>query len=235
MTRAVTAMASVLALIAIIGCGGGGGEVVLPAQRYLPLEEGNWWRYQVTDYTVEQAGAGAGMRVRLPLLNRVVVYAPGVTSAQGQPGIGLSTTSITGTRTIGGNLWYEATTTLHDSGIDPSIQYFRHDTQGLQSRASAAETAYYRIYAPITPGTTWNPPFGTNDESSIVSVAAETQVEAGTFTGCLLVSEAWDEGDGRVRILSWFAPEVGMVRSEDYLDDTLTGKSEMTTYRVATR
>ncbi len=235
MRRAVVALAAALALTAIVGCGGGGGEEVLPAQRYLPLEEGNWWRYQVTDYTVEQAGAGSGMRVRLPLLNRVVVWSPAVSSAQGQPGVGVSTTSITGTRTIGGGQWYETTTTLHDSGVDPSVQYFRHDTQGLQSRASAAETAYYRIYAPITPGTTWNPPFRANDVSSIVSISAEARVEAGTFTDCLLVSEAWDEEDGRIRILSWFAPEVGMVRSEDYLDDTLIGKSEMTTYRVATR
>lgn len=232
MIRTIAVIAATLALIPVIGCGGGGEEEVLPALRYLPLEQGNWWRYEITDYTVNGAGAG-GVRLRLPLLNRVVVRVPRVAAAQGDPGVGLSTTSITGTRTIAGSQWYEATTTLHDSGVEPSIQYFRHDANGLQSRASATETAYYRIYAPITPGTTWNPDFDANDESTILSVSAEASVEAGVFTECVLVAEAWDEEEGRVRIVSWFAPDVGMVRSEDYLDGTLTGKAEMTTYRVS--
>lgn len=232
MRRAVAIIAAAMALIPVFGCGGGSEEEILPAQRFFPLTQGNWWRYDITDYTVEQAGA-AGMRIRLPLLNRVVVTVPRVGTAQGEPGIGVSTTSITGTTTIGGDQWYQATTTLYDSGLEPSIQYFRHDGNGLQSRASAESQAYYRIYAPITSGTTWHPPFGANDESTIISVAAETSVEAGLFTDCLLVQEAWDEEEGRIRIVSWFAPGVGMVRSEDYLDDTLTGKAEMTTYRVA--
>jgi len=225
----VLALASVLAVIGV-GCGGSDAPPVRPALEYFPLAQGNWWRYEVTDYTVTEAAKVAVMRAHRRLMMGMLYGPARVRTAQEGPGVSILTVSISGIRVINETAWYEAVTV--QTGLDTETAYFRHDSDGLLFRATADDDPYYRIRQPIETGNMWHPSFDESWQIQIMAVDETVETPAGTLSGCLRVEESgmWDTVS--YRGVGWFAPKIGLVRTEDYFDGELAVKSELTEYHV---
>jgi len=220
-----------LVVIAVTGCGGGSEHTELPASKYFPLAQGNQWYYRVTDYTVDSSGVVAAIGAHRPLLlgSRLLGMAR-VTTAQDGPGESVLTVSITGTKPIDDIAWFEASTL--QTGLPTELIYFRHDANGLLARAGAEYDPYYMVRAPIEVGNSWVLPFDENDVLEITNVDETITVEAGTFTDCLQIQESGTWDGKPYRGLAWFAPDVGLVRTEDYFDGGLAVESELTSYNI---
>ncbi len=226
----ILALVSVL-VIAITGCGGGSGPTELPASQYFPLAQGNQWYYRVTDYTVDGSGAVRAMSSRRPLLpgSRLLGLAR-VKTAQEGPGESTLIVSITGTKRIDGITWFEASTL--QPPLETETVYFRHDADGLLVRGSAEDEPSYRIRRPIEAGNAWNPLSDEDWQIEILAVDETVDVEAGAFADCLQTEESGTWEGEAYRGLTWFAPKVGPVYTEDYFDGELAVKSELTSYSV---
>jgi hypothetical protein len=233
MTRLLPVL-GIACIVAVItgGCGGSGGEV-LPAAPYFPLEQTNWWRYNVTDYEIDTSGALAEMRSHRPLFGLIVNSPLTVKTAQDGPATGVLTFSISASLQIAGAQWFEGVEVM--AGLDTTTRYYRHDAEGLAVRETTAQddTPYYRIRQPIAEGTTWTLPFDETYELKIVGVKETLAVEAGSFNDCLQIEETttW-EGDD-YKIVNWFASGTGLILTQDYFNGNLAGEAELANYGLA--
>ncbi len=220
-----------LAAVAVTGCGGGSEHTELPAGKYFPLAQGNQWYYRVTDYTVDSSGVVTAIGAHRPLLpgSRLLGMAR-VTTAQDGPGESVLIVSITGTKPIDDVAWFEASTL--QPPLETETIYWRHDANGLLVRGSAEDEPSYRIRRPIEAGNTWNPSFDESWQIEILAVDEAVAVEAGAFTDCLQIQESGTWDGKPYRGLTWFAPDVGPVCTEDYFDGDLAVESELTSYNI---
>ena len=238
MTRRLLAVVGVVCIVAAIvgGCGGsdGSGEV-LPAAAYFPLQQTNWWRYDVTNHDVDTSGVLAQMRARRPLLGLIVNSPLAVRTAQDEPATGVLTLSISGSLEIAGAQWFEGVEVM--AGVDTTTRYYRHDAEGLAVRETAEQddTPYYGIQQPIEAGTTWTLPFDKTYELKIVGVNETLAVAAGSFNNCLQIEETttW-EGDD-YKVVNWFASGTGLIFTQDYFNGDLAGEAELSSYGLAVK
>ncbi len=234
MTTRLLAVLGIACIVAVIagGCGGSGGEV-LPAAVYFPLQQTNWWRYDVTNYDVDTSGVLAQMRARRPLLGLIANSSIAVKAAQDEPATGVLTLSISGSVEIAGAQWFEGVEVM--AGMDTTTRYYRHDANGLAVRDTAAQddAPYYRIRQPIAEGTTWTLPFDETYVLKIVGVNKTLAVEAGSFTNCLQIEEttSWEGND--YKAVNWFASGTGLILTQDYFDGDLAGEAELSSYGLA--
>ena len=227
----VLALASIVA-IAVTGCGGGSGHTELPASKYFPLAQGNQWYYKVTDHTVDSSGVVTAIGAHRPLLlGSRLLGLTRVRTAQDGPGESVLIVSISGTKPIDSIAWFEAVTL--QAGLETETVYFRHDANGLLVTGSAEDQPSYRIRGPIEAGNTWSPPFDENWQIEIVAAGETIDVQAGAFTDCLQIQESGTWEEETYRGVAWFAPNIGLVCTEDYFDGELAVESELTSYNVA--
>lgn len=213
----------VVALAGLVGCGGsGGGEVVLPTAQYLPLKVGNQWQYDVVDHAPGIASASLGRRAHG---RRPRSMGTAQTTA-------IDVINVIGTVTIGGSEWYELTAAF--VGGDPIYHYLRHTAQGLLWKHGQTDPGYYHLYTPLVAGTTWGVPLDSSLALRITSVNATMTTPAGTFRGCVVVEDRQTvSGEPDDIITSWYAPGVGLVRTEEHLGTELVYETSLRSYTLA--
>ena len=213
----------------LAGCGGGSGDTVLPAAQYFPLAQSNQWRYQVTDYTVDSAGLSGRLARPRHLTGGLLIRSVPVKTAQDDtPGVSVLTVYLSGLKPIAGASWFEAVTL--QPGLATETIYYRHDANGLLVRATDEDDSYYLIRGPIEVGQSWTVPFATDCRLQIVALGETVETVAGSFENCLQIDETGSWEDLPYRTTSWFAPNVGLVSTADYLDGQLELKAELFDY-----
>ncbi len=138
--------------------------------------------------------------------------------------------------------WYELAWV--QDGTPKGVSYFRHDASGFrvannwkQSGEGLLEVddSYYRIHTPLEAGNEWEREFSSDQGPytvtfSIESIDASCEVHAGTFENCIQTEETDELGGVPYKVLTWYAPDVGIVLSEDYEDGKLIGRVELWSY-----
>ncbi len=232
------AVSALLGMAGLSGCGGGGGSdsPTYATTHYFPLVQSNWWSYNVTQYDLGVTSASVSSACLWhPFAGREVLTLPtiGTASSGAEVGVGVLLLQVSGTMNVDGETWYELTSTLQNSAEPPTISYFRHDANGMQTHVEpngGDPYSYYRIKTPLVLNNTWYPFEGFDDVSHIGGVNLTITVPAGTFYGCLLVIEEWQDNGHAYRVETWWAEDVGLVRSDDYTDNVLAGTTELAAY-----
>ena len=211
----------------IAGCGGGpategavsdSSDATRPTLRYFPLAVDNSWTTRVNQY----AAAPAGLALPVPGLEG---------AASDDPSLALTSSfSVTGTQMIGGAKWFVGGYTPPIPSQEPWLG--RHNTSGLLIKVTNSGTPYYLLKAPLMVGTTWDltPLYA---RRAIMSINASTTVPAGTFTGCIKVKQTYTTPSmADVVVTYWFAPGVGVARTEIRDGGVLTTRMVLVSYTV---
>lgn len=211
-------------LAGLTGCGGGSGEGVLPTAEYMPLQTGNQWVYQVVDHAPELASASVARRA---LTRRPRSLGTAQTMAD-------DVVTVLGTTWLGADEWFEVSAAF--VGGDPVYHYLRHTAQGLWWKKGMSDPGYYHLYNPLVVGTTWEVADDLSITLRILVTNATMSTEAGTFRNCLVVEDRQTiEGEPDDVITSWYAPGVGLVRTEEHLGSELMYETALKSYSLASQ
>lgn len=246
MKRAL-AVISIICIIAIAcGCGGGDNNkepTAKPTARYFPLAAENFWRYFVEDYQAADEQAVEIFRARarqrgtgfFGTLRRVA------TSQDEDYSVAELGVACNGTVASVDLTWYE--TAWVQDGTPKGVSFFRHDASGFrvandwhsEEGLLAVDDSYYRLRTPLQAGNEWEREFSSDQGPytvtfSIESIEASCEVHAGTFENCIKTQEADELGGTPYKVVTWYAPDVGIVLSEDYEDGKLIGRTELWSY-----
>jgi hypothetical protein len=218
-----------LAAALLVGCGGGGGPAPDTGTAvYWPLAVGNVWHYDYTEYADSTAVATAALRHgrRLPRL-RPAGVSPLQTPVQ-------DTWTVTGTGNYDDSSWYGLQSQYAGGDVSDAI-YLQHASGGLRQRDSSGvdEIAYYLLQLPLEVGHTWTDAGFSDIVYTITSIDATTTVPDGTFNDCIVVEDrvpvSGEPDDVRTR---WYAPNVGLVREEDWQGTTQYWELVLTGYTL---
>lgn len=245
MKRAL-ALITIICVIAIAsGCGGDGGSgpKERPTAPYFPLAAENYWRYWVDDYQAANEEAVQVFRARAR--QRGIGFFGTIRRAGTAQDDGHAIADLK--VTCNGKVpsvdltWYEAVWT--QDGEPQDYSYFRHDDSGFrvandwhsEDGLLAVDDSYYRIRTPLSAGNQWEREFSSDSGPytvtfTIVSVDASCEVHAGTFENCIQTEETDELGGTPYKVVTWYAPDVGIVLSEDYEDGKLIGRTELWSY-----
>lgn len=253
MKRAYSLLIIGCIIAAVCGCSGGSDspEGPKPTADLFPFTKGNSWIYLVEDYTVTTSGALELMRERsgrrgIGFFN---IGSRVSTSQNDQPGVAELFMTCNGEIPAETSGWYEVG--LAQNGTSKGTMYMKHEADGLLVATSdsyfeegrfVVVDAYHRIRTPLEAGTEWEHEFadavGTYTVTfriAAVNVTKTVEVEPyepETFENCIKTEEI-EEHEGNIRrVVTWFAPQVGIVLSEEYANDTLSGQTELWSYNV---
>lgn len=229
MYRYCWALAGLLiAMVLLTGCGAGGPApsandiapaAAPPTTRFWPLKGGYQWTMAFTTYATPVS--------EYPQLDLPVVY----------PATATTSTVLykcTGTMTAtNGSVWYKFTTTTNGSTLTEKY-YYRNVNNGLVCHTDHMASPWFLIKTPLTVGNKWLMlPAPTNAYRQIMATNASTTVPAGTFTGCLVVTQTYaNETSKNLVVKYWYAPNKGLVRWESRTSGVLTAKAVLKSTNV---
>ncbi len=129
-----------------------------------------------------------------------------------------------------GRVWWELQINYTDPKTPPGFMYLRHDARGLQEvyyvRQGSENVAhyYYRLQEPLTAGAHWVDVARPEHYWDLLSTTASLTVPAAFYEGCFQVREHDVATDGTpFDTIAWFAPTVGLIRTETTAPDPVTG------------
>ena len=122
-----------------------------------------------------------------------------------------------GTIAIGGQTYYKSVTTLEGvpGAAEPEVSYQRLGRDGIYSRKSVDASAQDVLDIPLPPevGRKWSSSHGDLVlENSIVAIEDVDTAEK-TYRKCLRVQGNGTKGGGTIQIVSYYAPQIGLIRS----------------------
>ncbi len=209
-------------IVMVCGCGAGPGatgsamapETTYPTSPYFPLAVGNIWHQKTTVYG---AVAMAPDPADFPPLGGVAgSLTPGSTST--------GSFQITGTKSFSGAKWFVGGYTPPITSMEP--WYGRHCSTGMWIQNTNKGTPYYLLKAPIKVGTQWSMAPGVPANRKITKLGATTTVVAGTFKQCMVIQQTYP-ANPKLVVTYWFAPGMGVVRTEIRSSGVLTTKIEL--------
>ncbi|HEY3398732.1 MAG TPA: Ig-like domain-containing protein [Armatimonadota bacterium] len=175
-----------------------------PTANYYPFSASSYWAYQGTTVTPGSVRTLLATPTLTILVHNQVV--------------------------LEGLVWWE----LEIKGTDPKQpsgwMYLRHDDQGLRQISyavvggSSVPQYTYKLREPLLAGSHWADPYRSEHSWDLTSITASVTVPAGTYTNCFKVVEHDVDATGvAFDTTAWFAPGVGVVRTETTTKDPITG------------
>lgn len=223
MLRFVGALGVVLAVLAMVGCGGGNGNApgevtsadvaptggLLPTGLLLPLAVDYYWRYK--EFSFMGGGLPAAQAETPGVENRAAtVY--------------VSKLRVVKQLRLDGVLWWQANRTWVGQTWF-SREYYRHNANGLLRKWDASMSAFYGIKTPLAIDNTWP-----NDieyaTMRIVALHASVVVPYGTVSDCLVVEQI-SKSDPTVKSKLYYRSGLGIVREIYFSGGNVTSRVDL--------